>query len=105
MSRLSAAWQAIPPQIRKPIVFVVGLFFVLAAAATGWLPGPGGIPLFLIGIAILATEYAWAARVRDGVLSRLETVGSWIGRHSQIGSFLLALGICTGISIAYVLFN
>jgi len=28
----------------------------------GWLPGPGGIPLFLAGLALLAANHTWAER-------------------------------------------
>ncbi len=37
---------------------------MLLAAATGWLPGPGGIPLALVGLAVLSTEFEWARRLR-----------------------------------------
>jgi hypothetical protein len=43
-------------------VFVVGWALIILAAAIGWLPGPGGIPLALLGLAVLATEFEWAAR-------------------------------------------
>lgn len=28
----------------------------------GWLPGPGGIPLFLLGLSLLAVNHDWAER-------------------------------------------
>lgn len=36
---------------------------MVAAIVLGPLPGPGGIPLFLGGIALWATEFHWAHRV------------------------------------------
>lgn len=48
---------------------ILGGLLILAAALTGWLPGPGGIPLLIIGLSLLATNHEWAARwlqkVRD----------------------------------------
>ena len=38
---------------------------MLAALATGWLPGPGGIPLFIIGLSLLAINHDWAKRYID----------------------------------------
>lgn len=105
MKPLGKAWKKIPATVRKPIVMVVGLLFIIAAAATGWLPGPGGIPLFLIGIAILATEFEWAERIRDGVLSYVEKAGLWLRHHPVVGPFLIAAATCIAISIAYVLFS
>jgi hypothetical protein len=28
----------------------------------GWLPGPGGVPLFLLGLSLLAANHKWAER-------------------------------------------
>jgi len=35
---------------------------MIAAILTGWLPGPGGIPLFIIGLSLLAINHEWAER-------------------------------------------
>lgn len=43
-------------------VFTVGLLLLLAGAAMLVLPGPGWATIF-VGIAILATEFAWAQRI------------------------------------------
>ncbi len=78
MSRMDKAknsWQRLPNKIRQPIVFVVGMIFVIASGLTGWLPGPGGIPLFLIGVAILSSEFEWAQRFRDWSLAALKRYG------------------------------
>lgn len=29
----------------------------------GWLPGPGGIPLFLVGLSLVATNHEWAENI------------------------------------------
>lgn len=41
-------------------VALLGLLLMIAAAITGPLPGPGGIPLFLLGLAVWASEFDWA---------------------------------------------
>ncbi len=46
-------------------VGVLGALLMIAAALTGWLPGPGGIPLFILGLAVWASEFAWAKRLMD----------------------------------------
>lgn len=43
----------------KLIVFVVGATFALVGLALLVLPGPG-IPVLILGLAILASEFAWA---------------------------------------------
>jgi len=48
----------------------LGVLLIICAALFGWLPGPGGIPLLLGGLGLLAINHAWARRlirkVRDG---------------------------------------
>lgn len=46
-------------QARKIIVLVVGVTVLLLGVAMLVLPGPGWVTIF-IGLAILATEFAWA---------------------------------------------
>lgn len=45
--------------VRRSIVTVVGLLVVVGGIALMVLPGPG-ILLVVVGLAVLATEYAWA---------------------------------------------
>ncbi len=40
-----------------------GYFLILLGLATGWLPGPGGIPLILGGLALLSINNHWARRL------------------------------------------
>lgn len=89
MNELKRGWKAVPSSIRKPIVLVTGSFFIVASALLGWLPGPGGIPLFLIGIAILSTEYTWARKLRDTVLGYIHAFGIWYRRHRVLGTLLI----------------
>lgn len=68
MEKLKQSWRKTPRKVRRPLVLTIGGLFVIAAGLTGWIPGPGGMPLFLIGVAILASEFTWAERFRDYVL-------------------------------------
>lgn len=56
-------WKRQPRTVRKPFVFALGLVLVIAAPLVGWIPGPGGIILFLAGIAVLASEFDWAKHI------------------------------------------
>jgi uncharacterized protein (TIGR02611 family) len=73
MQRLKRLWQNIPQAIRKPLVFMVGFAVVAAGVAMLALPGPGWAAIFL-GFAILATEFAFAEKVRDWLVDRLKHV-------------------------------
>lgn len=45
-----------------------GYALILAGIATGWLPGPGGIPLVVAGLGLLSINNAWAKRLRIFVI-------------------------------------
>jgi hypothetical protein len=47
----------------RVLVDVLGVLLIIAAGLTGWLPGPGGIPLLILGLSLLATNHAWAERL------------------------------------------
>lgn len=64
-------WKNIPVSIRKPLVFMVGFAVVAAGLAMLILPGPGWAAIFL-GFAILATEFAFAEKVRDWLVGQLQ---------------------------------
>jgi hypothetical protein len=45
----------------KRIAFdTAGVLLIIIAVPIGWLPGPGGIPLALIGLGLLAKNNRWA---------------------------------------------
>lgn len=44
------------------LVDILGFTLILVAIPIGWLPGPGGIPLIILGLSLLATNHEWAER-------------------------------------------
>jgi Putative transmembrane protein (PGPGW) len=42
-----------------------GYALILLGIATGWLPGPGGIPLILAGLGLLSIHNHWAKKIID----------------------------------------
>jgi len=71
MDTLYKWWKNIPVAVRKPLVFMVGFAVVAAGIAMLVLPGPGWAAIFL-GFAILATEFAFAEKVRDWLVDQLK---------------------------------
>jgi hypothetical protein len=55
-------------RIKRIGIDIGGYFLILAGIATGWLPGPGGIPLILGGLALLSLHNEWAKRLRDWLI-------------------------------------
>jgi uncharacterized protein (TIGR02611 family) len=52
-------WRLLPHPFRWVIVATVGTTLVLLGIVFIFIPGPG-LPLIVLGVAILATEFAWA---------------------------------------------
>ena len=71
MDERKSRWQRVPVAVRKPLIFMVGFAVVAAGIAMLLLPGPGWAAIFL-GFAILATEFAFAERVRDWLVAALK---------------------------------
>lgn len=58
-------WKRKPTHVRKPFTFALGLVLIMTAPLVGWIPGPGGIVIFLAGIAVLASEFDWAESLQE----------------------------------------
>ncbi len=59
MKRISKYWLLFPHPLRWLVTATVGLTLLILGLIFLVLPGPG-IPLIIAGLAILATEFAWA---------------------------------------------
>lgn len=74
---------------------------MVISVSIGWLPGPGGIPLFLVGLAVLATEFVWAARLLWRANFEAHRFGRWSARQPAWIKALLVAGlvvlICVGL--------
>jgi hypothetical protein len=82
-------------------VGVVGGILIIAAPLTGWLPGPGGIPLFIAGLAVLASEFEWAQRLLYRVKGWVQQLTAWTGKQpawlKALGTLVLFLCVLVGI--------
>ena len=69
-------WNILTHPARWLIVLILGVALVLAGIVFLVLPGPG-IPLIILGLVVLATEFAWA----QVVLERVKHHGTSAGRN------------------------
>jgi len=80
---------------------VLGGLLIIAAPLTGWLPGPGGIPLFIAGLAVLASEFEWAQRLLYKVKDWVKQFTTWTSKQpawlKALGT--LALFLCVVVAI------
>jgi L-cystine uptake protein TcyP (sodium:dicarboxylate symporter family) len=89
MSKASvrSTWASLPYPIRWVGVAAVGGTLVFAGLVLMVLPGPG-IPLLILGLLVLATEFVWAQRtlhlVRRQSQSALSTVTKRFARKGSV---------------------
>ena len=60
MANIKKLWKALPRSVRQLIVLVIGSTLILIGLALIVLPGPFTMPLVILGLFVLAIEFAWA---------------------------------------------
>lgn len=95
--------------VKRIAIDIAGFGLVILGILLGWLPGPGGIPLIVAGLGILALNYQWAesllkdfdkkrveltdrflmvdpltSKVMDGFALILLLGGAWLVIHSDV---------------------
>jgi Putative transmembrane protein (PGPGW) len=65
--RIAQSWKMLPSPMRKTIVSVVGSTLIITGLLLIVLPGPFTMPLLILGLAILALEFAWAKSMLEKV--------------------------------------
>jgi uncharacterized protein (TIGR02611 family) len=78
-------------KLPRPLVIGVGLFVTLLGAVLMPVPGPGGTPVFLAGLAILATEFHWARNI----LSRFKEAHSRMDKRKRLALTFTLLAFYT----------
>ncbi|MES2971131.1 MAG: hypothetical protein V4702_02295 [Patescibacteria group bacterium] len=63
----------------KVIIFdALAVVLMILAALTSPLPGPGGIPLLILSLTLLAVHHAWAKRYIDLLKKHADKLGDYI---------------------------
>ena len=75
-------WRCLPHPIRWLLVALTGGVTLLTGLVLLVLPGPG-IPLIVLGLVILASEFAWAERTLHHVRRRAAAALSTVTRRSS----------------------
>lgn len=71
MSKVIRFWKLV-------ILDTLGVLFMVGAVLTGWLPGPGGIPLFIVGLSLFAIHHDWAKRYIKFLRKYADKLGDYI---------------------------
>lgn len=101
------AWlRWIAQSAKRLLVLVVGVAFLGAGVAMLALPGPG-ILVIVIGLVILATEFAWAERALDRVRGRAAAAAGALNeaRFGRAIAALTGVALIVGGGVTVVLFD
>ena len=84
-----------------------GFLVVLAGLAMLVLPGPG-LLVIALGLGILALEFAWAERLLERTVDRMEDAANTVKRASRTQQLLLAAMLAAaavGVIVAVILWD
>ena len=59
-NKIAQAWKSLPSALRKTIALVIGSTLIVTGLLLVVLPGPFTMPLLVLGLVVLALEFAWA---------------------------------------------
>ncbi len=82
-------------KVKRYLKIVVGALVTVVGIILMPVPGPGGTPVTLAGLAILATEFPWAKRLMDKLKERTGFLTSGKVSHRK------RIGIIGGALVFY----
>lgn len=84
-----------PDKPRRILTLILGVLLILTSGLIGWIPGPGGMIPFLLGIAVLSTEFEWADRLRERLFQFGRDARDYLRKKPLLASTLtlVALGL------------
>lgn len=77
-------------RIYRIVIGIVGGIIVIGGLIAVPLPGPGWLIVFL-GLALLATEFTWAARLEKFARDQVKGWTHWLGQQSILVRILIGL--------------
>lgn len=89
-------------RVYRVVVGAAGTLLIVLGLVTGPLPGPGGIPLVLLGLAVWASEFVWAHRLMLRFTHALHVFRTW-SRRRQALAWVVFLAACALLGYGYLL--
>lgn len=85
------------------LIDIAGVFLIILSGLTGWLPGPGGIPLLIAGLGLLSINHDWAQRWLEFIKEHgLKVTDKLFNGSRKTAIFVDVIGIIV-LSIAVII--
>ncbi|HJV13801.1 MAG TPA: PGPGW domain-containing protein [Propionibacteriaceae bacterium] len=83
-------------------VGLLGLLLIALGLVSGPIPGPGGIPLVLLGLAVWSSEFEWAHQLMMWFKQQLHRYRTW-PRAKKTGFWVVFFACCGIVGYFYLL--
>ena len=91
-------------KIKAIAIDMLGVLMLIGAAAFGWLPGPGGVPLLLGGLSLLSIRHKWAKDLLNKIKNGGSSVYEMFFPNNKLVHFLYdLLSLTVAASAVYLL--
>ncbi len=90
------------------LIDIAGFGLILIAIPIGWIPGPGGIPVLILGLSLLATNHDWADRIMQRVKDESLKASKKVSESSPTTKWvidILSILFITGAVLLFVEFT
>lgn len=87
------------------LIDVLGFTCIIAAPFLGWLPGPGGLPLLIIGLSLLAKNHEWAERLLQRVKDNANQAAKRVSEADPATKWAIDIASILFIAGAVILIN
>src|SRR4029450_13213068 len=88
--------------VYRMAVGILGLILIALGLVSGPIPGPGGIPLVLLGLAVWSSEFEWAHQLMMWFKKELHRYRTW-SRAKQVLFSAVCLASCRILGYLYLL--
>ena len=88
--------------VYRAAVGLLGLILVALGFVSGPIPGPGGIPLILLGLAVWSSEFEWAHQLMQWFKHELHRYRTWSSGKKTL-FWVAFFGCCGVIGYLYLL--
>ncbi len=87
------------------LVDVLGVVIIISSPLIGWLPGPGGIFVFLAGLSLLATNHEWARRWLHRLRDKSANIFELVFTDNKVVRNLLDLAMVVFLWLSWLLWT